>query len=143
MSKMSECNHSYARAAGQRSEPKQSELLKNEEKSEQALLPATTQPQTTTDDTLVLNKSKKLPSSFDTNAERRWEIQRLQMHLNDELTDASSACNERRVAVENYGLGNVGVPSQRLFDFSTLGFKVSYQTKHRMDAVLTRMTAPE
>ncbi|KAH8019593.1 hypothetical protein HPB51_020292 [Rhipicephalus microplus] len=65
-----ECNRSYARAAGRRSENEQSELLMDEEESEQASLPATPQKQMTSDDAPVLNKSKQLSSVLDTNAER-------------------------------------------------------------------------
>ncbi|KAH8039610.1 hypothetical protein HPB51_007810 [Rhipicephalus microplus] len=66
-----ECNRSYARAAGRRPETQQSELLMDEEESEQACLPATPQKQTTLDDTPVLNKSKQVSSALDTNARRK------------------------------------------------------------------------
>ncbi|KAH8024657.1 hypothetical protein HPB51_000269 [Rhipicephalus microplus] len=66
-----ECNRSYARAAGRRPETQQSELLMDEEESEQASLPATPQKQTTSDDTPVLKKSKQVSSALDTNAERK------------------------------------------------------------------------
>ncbi|KAH7938697.1 hypothetical protein HPB51_028785 [Rhipicephalus microplus] len=65
-----ECNRSYARAAGRRPETQQSELLMDEEESEQASLPATPQKQTTSDDTPVLKKSKRVSSAQDTNAGR-------------------------------------------------------------------------
>ncbi|KAH8030734.1 hypothetical protein HPB51_011534 [Rhipicephalus microplus] len=63
-----ECNRSYARAAGRRPETQQSELLMDEEESEQASLPATPQKQTTSDDTPVLKKSKQVSSALYTNA---------------------------------------------------------------------------
>ncbi|XP_075741803.1 uncharacterized protein LOC142792856 [Rhipicephalus microplus] len=66
-----ECNRSYARAAGRRPETQQSELLMDEEESEQASLPAIPQKQTTSDDTPVLGKSKQVSSAPDTNAERK------------------------------------------------------------------------
>ncbi|KAH7955270.1 hypothetical protein HPB51_028132 [Rhipicephalus microplus] len=66
-----ECNRSYARAAGRRPETQQSELLMDEEESEQASLPATPQKQTTSDNTPVLRKSKQVSSAPDTNAERK------------------------------------------------------------------------
>ncbi|KAH7932340.1 hypothetical protein HPB51_029352 [Rhipicephalus microplus] len=64
-----ECNHSYARAAGRRTETQQSELLMDEEESEQAYLPATPQKQTTSDDTPVLRE--KQASFFSHGHERR------------------------------------------------------------------------
>ncbi|KAH8032872.1 hypothetical protein HPB51_003255 [Rhipicephalus microplus] len=67
-----QCNRSYARAAGRRPETQQSELLMDEEESEQASLPATSQKQTTSDDTPVLKKkNKQVSSALDMNAGRK------------------------------------------------------------------------
>ncbi|KAH8009705.1 hypothetical protein HPB51_019016 [Rhipicephalus microplus] len=66
-----ECNRSYARAAGRRPETQHSELLMDEEESEQASLPPTPQKQTTSDDTPVLNQSKQVSSALNTNAGRK------------------------------------------------------------------------
>ncbi|KAH8032768.1 hypothetical protein HPB51_001827 [Rhipicephalus microplus] len=59
------------RSQGRRPETQQSELLMDEEESEQASLPATPQKQTTSDDTPVLRKSEQVSSALDTNAERK------------------------------------------------------------------------
>ncbi|KAH8024540.1 hypothetical protein HPB51_025459 [Rhipicephalus microplus] len=63
-----ECNRLYARAALRRPETQQSELLMDEEESEQVSLPATPQKQVTVDDAPLLNKNKQLSSALDTNA---------------------------------------------------------------------------
>ncbi|KAH7994222.1 hypothetical protein HPB51_026448 [Rhipicephalus microplus] len=64
-------NHSYARAAGRQPETQQSELLIDEEESEQASLPATSQKQTTSNDAPVQNESKQVYSALDMNAGRK------------------------------------------------------------------------
>ncbi|KAH7947215.1 hypothetical protein HPB52_008284 [Rhipicephalus sanguineus] len=68
-----ECTRSYARAAGRQSETQQSELIMDEEESEQASVPATPQKLTSSDDAAVLNNSKELSTTLDTNAEQRKE----------------------------------------------------------------------
>ncbi|XP_049269925.1 uncharacterized protein LOC125757804 [Rhipicephalus sanguineus] len=68
-----ECTRSYARAAGRQSETQQSELIMDEEESEQASVPATPQKLTSSDDAAVLNNSKELSTTSDMNAEQRKE----------------------------------------------------------------------
>ncbi|KAH8028676.1 hypothetical protein HPB51_018079 [Rhipicephalus microplus] len=57
--------------SGRRPETQQSELVMDEEESEQASLPATPQKQTTSDDTPMVNKSKQVSSVLDMNAGRK------------------------------------------------------------------------
>ncbi|KAH7983243.1 hypothetical protein HPB52_010413 [Rhipicephalus sanguineus] len=68
-----ECTRSYARAAGRQSEIQQSELIMDEEESEQASVPATPQKLTSSDDAAVMSDIKALSTTPDTNIEQRKE----------------------------------------------------------------------
>ncbi|KAH8032369.1 hypothetical protein HPB51_024404 [Rhipicephalus microplus] len=89
-----ECNPSYARAAGRRPEAQQSELLVDEEESEQASLPVAPQKQTTSEDTPVLKKNKQVSSALDTNA--GWKMGSQAAPTTSEQTRPALRCTPRR-----------------------------------------------